>query len=289
VLAGTFTILARDPESDQLGLAVQSKFLAVGAAVPSGRAGVGVVASQAWSNPTYGPRALALLAEGRSPQETVAQLVSDDDERNVRQVGVMDAQGRSAVHTGRHCFPWAGSVEDQDLACLGNVLAGPEVVEAMAERYRRTRGEFGDRLLDALRAGQAAGGDRRGREAAAMVIVRPRADYKRLSDTYVNLRVDNHRDPIEELGRLLGLHRERFRWHEQQDLALAGDVAMILQVALGVLGYRSAPPYGPWDQSDDAALRRFCRDEGVSTTGLDAGRIAVQTFEAVRRRYALAP
>lgn len=288
MLGGTFTILARDPGSGQLGLAVQSKFLAVGAAVPAARAEIGIVASQAWSNPTYGSRALAHLEAGLSPQETVDRLVEDDEERNVRQLGVLDAAGRAAVHTGRHCFPWAGSVRDDNMACLGNVLAGPQVVEAMAEAFRRSPGEFDARLLEALRAGQAAGGDWRGREAAAMLVVRPRADYKRLSDTYINLRVDHHAEPIEELGRLLELHRQRFRWHEQRDLPIDADVAMILRVALTVLGYLPGPAGGPWDEAAADALARFCRDAGASTEGLDAGRIPVPTFEAVRRRYALA-
>jgi uncharacterized Ntn-hydrolase superfamily protein len=288
VLGGTFTILARDPGSGQLGVAVQSRFLAVGAAVPAARAGVGAVATQAWSNPTYGTRALASLEAGLSPDAVVRRLIEDDEERNVRQVGVLDASGRAAVHTGRNCFPWAGSVQDDDLACLGNVLAGPQVVEAMADAFRKTAGEFDARLLAALYAGQAAGGDWRGREAAAMLVVRPRADYKRLSDTYINLRVDHHAEPIEELGRLLDLHRQRFRWHEQRELAIAGDVAMILRVALSVLGYLPGPVTAPWDAAATSALRRFCSDEGANTEGVEAGRISVQAFEAVRRRYALA-
>lgn len=288
VLGGTFTILARDPDTGQLGLAVQSKYLAVGAGVPAARAGVGIVASQAWSNPTYGSRALAYLEGGMTPQAAVRRLVEDDEERNVRQVGVLDAAGRSAVHTGRHCFPWAGSVEDENVACLGNMLTGPQVVEAMADAFRTTRAAFDARLLDALRAGQAAGGDWRGREAAAMLVVRPRADYKRLSDTYINLRVDHHREPIEELGRLLDLHRERFRWHEQHALPIAGDVAVILRVALTVLGYLPGPVTQPWDGAAAAALGRFCRDAGISGEGIEDGRILVQTFEVVRRRYALA-
>jgi uncharacterized Ntn-hydrolase superfamily protein len=286
VLPGTFTIIARDSATDQLGIAVQSKYLAVGATVPAARAGVGAVATQAWSNPTYGPRGLALLAEGHAPGDVVATLIADDAERSVRQVAVMDWQGRVEVHTGKHCFPWAGSRVDAKLACLGNVLAGPAVVDAMAERFSASEGEFAQRLIDALRAGQDAGGDWRGQESAALLVVRPKADYKHLTDKYIDLRVDRHDDPIEELHELLRLHRDRFRWHEGTTVAVSMDVAMILQVALGVLGYDPGPLTRAWNAQTESALRRFCADRGLSTEGLDTGRIAVRTFETIRRTYA---
>ena len=286
MLPGTFTIIARDPSTEQLGIAVQSKYLAVGATVPAAKAGIGAVATQAWSNPTYGPRGLALLAEGQAPGDVVATLVAADPERSVRQVAVMDWQGRVDVYTGKHCFPWAGSRIDTNVACLGNVLAGPAVVEAMAERYTASEGEFAQRLVDALRAGQEAGGDWRGRESAALLVVRPKADYKGLTDKYIDLRVDRHEDPIDELQQLLLLHRDRFRWHEGATVAVSLDVAMILQVALGVLGYDPGPLTRTWNAQTESAVRRFCADRGLPTEGLDAGRIAVHTFETIRRAYA---
>jgi len=210
-VVATFSIAAFDPRTGDLGVAVQSKFLAVGTVVPWARAGVGAVATQAWANPAFGPEGLALLADGSSAEETVRALVDADEGRERRQVGVVDAGGQAASYTGKGCFPWAGGVEGDGFCCQGNILAGEAVVKDMAAAFTRAReageGELADWLVAALRAGQAAGGDRRGRQSAALLVVREGAGYGG-TDRYVDLRVDDHATPIEELARLLELHKE---------------------------------------------------------------------------------
>jgi uncharacterized Ntn-hydrolase superfamily protein len=206
----TFSIVARDPRTGELGVAVQSRFLAVGAVVPWARAGVGAVATQAWANPTFGPRGLELLARGETPEAALARLLEEDPGRERRQVAILDAQGRAAVHTGKECLPWAGAAAGEGFACLGNILAGEEVVRAMARAFRETAGDLGERLLAALEAGQAAGGDARGQQSAALLVVRERAGYGGLTDRYRDLRVDDHPEPIRELRRIYELHRKTF-------------------------------------------------------------------------------
>ena len=206
----TFSIVARDPETGELGVAVQSKFVAVGAVVPVAKAGVGAVATQAWANTTYGPRGLALLAEGRSPAEALAEMTADDPRRARRQVGILDATGRGATFTGNQCLAWAGGRVGEDFVCQGSILAGEEVVEAMAAAFRKAEGELGDRLIAALEAGQAAGGDVRGQQSAALLVVREGWGYGGMSDRYRDLRVDDHPSPIAELKRLHAVHRGIF-------------------------------------------------------------------------------
>ena len=201
----TFSIVARDEAADELGVAVQSRFLAVGSVVPWARAGVGAIATQAFANTTYGPRALALLADGTSPEDVLAALLRDDPGKAQRQVGIIDAQGRAATFTGDACLPWAGGLAGRGYAVQGNILAGPEVPEAMAAAFETTSGALAERLLAALAAGQAAGGDARGRQSAALLVVRAGAGYGGFDDRYIDLRVDDHPAPIRELRRLLGL------------------------------------------------------------------------------------
>jgi len=198
----TFSIVAHDPAAGDWGVAVASKFPAVGAVVPFVRAGAGAVATQAWANVAYGPDGLDLLAEGRSAEEVVVALTEGDDVRDQRQVGVVDSAGRPATFTGPRCMPWAGGVTGKGFACQGNILTGPEVVEAMARAFAGTGGELVDRLLAALAAGDAAGGDRRGRQSAAVYVARAGGGYGGRSDRYVDLRVDEHREPVQELLRV---------------------------------------------------------------------------------------
>ncbi len=168
----TFSIVAYDPGTRELGVAVQSKFLAVGAAVPWAKAGVGAVATQSYANTTYGPEGLKLLAEGLHPQEVLEKLNAADPGRNLRQVGIVDAKGRAAAFTGAKCFPWAGHLVGKNFACQGNILASGKVVEAMAEAFAKSRGTLAERLLSALFAAQREGGDRRGQQSAALLVVK---------------------------------------------------------------------------------------------------------------------
>lgn len=209
----TFSIAARSADGQWWGVAVASKFLGVGAAVPAARAGVGAIATQSYANTSFKPRGLALLAEGATAEQVVQRLLADDPGREQRQVGVVDAQGRAATFTGSDCHDWAGGVTDEGAAIQGNILAGPGVVPAMRAAWRDSAGEASEaqdslarRLLAALQAGDAAGGDRRGRQSAALLVVHEDGGYGGFDDVAVDLRVDDHTAPCAEMARLLDLH-----------------------------------------------------------------------------------
>ena len=206
----TFSVVAADPRTGELGVAVQSRFLAVGAVVPWARAGVGAVATQSLANTTYGPEGLKLLAAGKSPGDVVKTLTEQDPARAVRQLGVVSADGRAATFTGAECNAWAGGRLGKNFAVQGNILAGEAVVEAMAASLEKSEGgKLAQRLIDALAAGQAAGGDKRGMQSAALLVVREGWGYAGLNDRYRDLRVDDHPAPITELQRLYDLDKLR--------------------------------------------------------------------------------
>jgi len=209
-VVATFSIVAYDPETQELGVAVQSKFLAVGSVVPWAKAGVGAVATQSYANTTYGPKALSLLSEGEEPEAVMKKITEPDRKAAVRQVGIVDAKGRSATFTGEKCSAWAGGLKGENFACQGNILASEEVVKNMAKAFQGSKGELGERLIAALEAGQEAGGDSRGMQSAALLLVRDGWGYGGLNDRYRDLRVDDHPEPIKELRRIYGLHREIF-------------------------------------------------------------------------------
>ena len=198
----TFSIVGHDPETGDLGIAVQSKFFAVGSVVPWARAGVGAIATQSFANTTYGPRGLELLGRGLEPLAVLDSLVAGDAQRDQRQVGIVDARGRSVAYTGKSCSPWAGHVSGDHFTAQGNILVGKETVEAMAAAFRSTPGSLGDKLMRALEEGQKAGGDSRGQQSAALLIVRAGAGYGGYNDRYCDLRVDDHKEPIRELRRI---------------------------------------------------------------------------------------
>ncbi len=204
----TFSILARSADGESWGAAVASRFLAVGAAVPAARAGIGAIASQAYANVAYKPDALALLRAGHSATEALQLLLDGDEGRDRRQVGIVDANGRAASHTGNDCSDWAGSRVGDGYAIQGNLLVGEHVVVAMERAWLDgdPSAPLGRRLLDALAAGDEAGGDRRGRQSAALLVVREQAGYGGLDDIAMDLRVDDALYPIAELDRLLDLH-----------------------------------------------------------------------------------
>jgi len=209
-IIATFSIVARDPDTGELGVAVQSKFLAVGAAVPWAKAGVGAIATQAWANVSYGPDGLALLEQGLTAPEVIERLTAADEGRDHRQLGVVDAQGTAAAFTGAKCMHWAGNRVGKGYACQGNILVGAETVDAMAEAFEASAGlpHLSDRFVEALAAAQHAGGDRRGRQSASLYVVRQNGGYGGFNDRLVDLRVDDHPEPIDELRRLLDLHRQ---------------------------------------------------------------------------------
>jgi len=208
----TYSIVAFDPKTGDLGVAVQSKFFGVGSVVPFAKAGVGALATQAYANTTYGPRGLDLLRKGFSAEGVVNELTRADDNRDFRQLGVVDARGRSAAFTGRKCNDWAGQVVGTHFTVQGNILAGEQVVRAMARAFEQSRNapdtELADWLLTALTAGELAGGDKRGRQSAVLLVVRAKGGYGGQDDRYVDLRVEDDAEPIQELHRLLELHKK---------------------------------------------------------------------------------
>lgn len=216
----TFSIVGYDPQTEELGIAVQSKFLAVGSVVPWAKANVGAVATQALANLDYGEKGLELLEEGLSPEEVIEKLRSQDENNATRQVGIVDSKGNSASFTGSECYDWAGGISGRNFACQGNILVGKETVEAMAEKFQNTQGELADRLVTALEAGQKAGGDKRGRQSAALLVVKENGSYGGYNDRYIDLRVDDHETPIQELQRLLEIFYLYFGDQEAEKIEL---------------------------------------------------------------------
>src|SRR5436305_11213605 len=206
----TYSIAACDIDGSQWGVATQSKFLAVGAVVPWAEAHVGAIATQAYANPRYGPEGLSLLREGLSAEEVVERLTAADEGRDQRQLGVVDREGRSASFTGAECLEWAGGRTGPCYAAQGNILVSAETVDAIAETFESSKGPLAESLLDCLDAAQAAGGDRRGQQSAALLVVEKDGGYAGLSDEVVDLRGDEHERPLEELRRLYRLHDALF-------------------------------------------------------------------------------
>jgi uncharacterized Ntn-hydrolase superfamily protein len=228
-VVATYSIAACDLDAGQWGVATQSKFLGVGSVVPWAEPQVGAVATQAYANPRYGPDGLALLRDGASADEVVRALTGADGDRDQRQLGVVDARGGSATFTGAACMDWAGGLNGPCFAAQGNILVGAETVQALATTFEATAGSpLAERLLECLAAAQAAGGDRRGQQSAALLVVERDGGYGGLSDRLVDLRVDDHEQPIAELARLHGLHALLFgkteRWIDVDD-ALRAEIA----------------------------------------------------------------
>jgi uncharacterized Ntn-hydrolase superfamily protein len=235
----TYSIAAHDPKAHQWGVAVQSKFLAVGSVVPWAEPQVGAIATQAYANPRYGPNGLALLRDGFAAEEVVQRLIAADDGRDERQLGVVDAHGGSASWTGPECNEWAGHRTGPGYAAQGNILVGAETVDALADTFEATAGRtLTERLLECLAAAQAAGGDRRGQQSASLLVVERDGGYASLSDVLVDLRVDDHERPVEELKRLYALHDRLFgRTPRDRWLPLEGDLLAEVRGRLDRLGY----------------------------------------------------
>jgi len=257
----TFSIVGYDPQTGDLGVAVQSKFFAVGAVVPYAKAGVGAIATQAFANTTYGPHGLEILAAGKSPREVLEALLADDAQADQRQVGIVDAQGRAVAHTGARCLEWAGHASGENFTAQGNILVSQATVDAMARAFRETEGALGEKLMRALEEGQAAGGDSRGRQSAALLIVRERGGYAGFDDRYCDLRVDDHATPIRELRRLFDMWQgwalviEGYRHTEAQDWEAAfaaGRRAIALDPDKGEPYYHLACYYSKAGMYDEA-------------------------------------
>ena len=283
----TFSIVGFDPTDKAWGIAVASKFPAVGAVVPWAAADVGAVATQSFANTTYGPLGLEMMAAGKSAQQALDALVGADPERESRQAGMVDAQGQAATFTGEDCQPWAGGETGKHFAAQGNILTGPETIQAMVAAFLNTDGDLPARLLATLLAGDRAGGDRRGRQSAALFVVKPKGGYAGFNDRWMDYRVDDHADPVQQLAELANLHRLYFEKSSDADeLAIQGDIAKHLQKTMQQLGYFDAPISGEYDPPTRKALRDFVGSENFEDrTNFDAGRIDRPVYEYLMRKF----
>jgi uncharacterized Ntn-hydrolase superfamily protein len=253
----TFSIVAADPRSGDVGVAVASKFPAVGAVVPFARARVGAVATQAWANTDLGPEALDLMANGTAARQALDRVVLGDKGRRKRQVGIVDARGRSATFTGDECLPWAGGRTGSNFACQGNILVGEPVVAAMADAFARASGDLADRLLSALLAGDVVGGDRRGRQSAALLVAREGGGYGGRSDRYVDVRVDDHPQAISELSRVFSAYDREILVRNDPLLPATPDIVTEIQLRLATRRLYSGPSSGQLDERTRTALATF--------------------------------
>jgi uncharacterized Ntn-hydrolase superfamily protein len=257
----TFSIVGYDPETGELGVAVQSKFFAVGSVVPYAKAGVGAVATQAFGNTTFGPLGLELLAKGLSPQATLDSLVAPDEGRERRQVGIIDAKGNAVSFTGKECQAWAGGKTGKNYAAQGNILVSEATVNAMAKAFESTKGMLGEKLMRALEEGQKAGGDSRGMQSAAILIVKEKSGYGGFNDRYCDLRVDDHTEPIRELRRIFDMWKvqalilEGYRYVESSEFDRAyqaGKEALALGGTDGQAEYHMACYLSRGGKSEEA-------------------------------------
>jgi uncharacterized Ntn-hydrolase superfamily protein len=268
----TFSIVALDPANGDLGVAVASKFPCVGAVVPWARAGVGAVATQSWANTDFGPDGLGLMGGGLPADAALDAVLEPDADREERQVGFVDARGGAASFTGANCMDWAGGRTGDGFAVQGNILASGDVVAALAETYARTEGDLCDRLLAALLAADAAGGDRRGKQSAALLVVREAGGYEGRNDRYIDLRVDDHPDAPSELARLFTVWDTTMLVRTDEPLEATPELVGELQRRLAAVGAFDAAQTGALDDATLAALEDWAgrynlegrlRDDGM--------------------------
>ena len=288
-IVATFSIVARDPATDELGIAVQSRAFRAGAIVSYAKAGVGAIATQAAANQTYGPRGLELLELGLSPDEVVAHLTGADPGRDRRQLAVIDARGRVRAYTGSGTSAWAGHIEGENFSAQGNILAGEAVVQAMAEAFESATGPLALRLMDALDAGEAAGGDARGKQAGGVLVVKPIGDSGRTTDRWVDVRVDDHAEPFRELRRLVNMSVSRIHSRDARELAAEGrfdEAIAAQQEAIAIVPGEDQLIYGLarlYARAGDAAGAVATLEEAVAIDARWRGLAASQAdFDNIR-------
>jgi uncharacterized Ntn-hydrolase superfamily protein len=258
----TFSIVACDLKEKAWGVGVASKFPAVGSVVPWAKAEAGAVATQSFANTSFGPRGLAIMSTGLPAEETLARLLLDDPDRELRQVGLVDAQGRAVTFTGSGCFAWAGGVSGKGYAIQGNILASGRVVSAMEKTFLKTKGNLPARLHSALLAGDRAGGDKRGRQSAALYVAKPKAGYGGYIDRWIDCRVDDHEDPVMRLGELLEMHELYFgKSPESERITLKGKDLTRVQEILKGEGYLKGEATGEYDSKTKKAFTAFIGNE----------------------------
>jgi len=276
----TFSIVGYDPKEKEWGIAVQSKFLAVGAVVPFAKAGVGAVATQSYANTAYGPQALALMAEGKTAAEALEIITKDDLDKEMRQVGLIDAKGNPATFTGTYCYDWAGGITGEHFAAQGNILIDG-TVEAMAQTFTETSGSLAERLLAALHAGQEAGGDSRGQQSAALLVVKEGGGYGGYNDRYIDLRVDDHPEPIKELIRIYGLQQLYFAKSKPENVVeIEGEVKVEVVKHLQRLGYLKSESKD--DEELYKALTAYIHTENFEEREQEAGKIDLDVLAFMR-------
>lgn len=285
-LIATYSIVARDPRTGELAVGVQSKFLSVGAVVPWAQAGVGAIATQAWANVSFGPAGLQLLTEGLSATEALERLLATDTGREHRQVGIVDRHGNAAAHTGEKCMHWAGHHVGDGYTCQGNILVSEATVKNMASSYEASASlpHIADRVIAALAAAQQAGGDSRGKQSSALYVVREKGGYGGGNDRLVDLRVDDHPEPIEELQRLMDLHRQVWlaptppeRYHLD-----TADKVMRLQAFLRELGVFDGAVSGELTFNTRGAMAAYCRQQNLPDMDPSGKWIPGETMLAMR-------
>ena len=260
----TFSIVAYDAEEQAWGVGVASKFLAAGALVSWARANAGAIATQSFAKVGYGPQGLDLLASGQDAQTVLNTLLANDPKREQRQVGIVDANGNAAAHTGKACMDWAGHRLGEGYTCQGNILTGQETINAMATAYEKARGELADRLVTALQAGDTAGGDKRGKQAAAVLVVRPNGGYGGDTDRYLDLRVDDDATPVKKLKRLVASHHLFFgKPLEENKVRITTEVARELQQIMLEQGYLGGEVNGEWDIVTQQAFWNLIGNENL--------------------------
>ncbi|MEC3883316.1 DUF1028 domain-containing protein [Halobacillus sp. HZG1] len=282
-IIATFSICAHDPETGEWGVAVQSKFLGVGSIVPWAKAGVGAIATQAFGNPQYGPDGLELLEQGLSAEEVIERLISDDPQKEDRQVGIVDAKGNGATFTGKECYEWAGGKVGRHYAAQGNILVNEETVTDMGEAFEQAEGSLADRLMIAIKAAQLAGGDSRGKQSAAILVVKDKAGYGELSDVAVDLRVDDHPEPIEELDRIYQLHQLYFGASKPEEVVeVEGDVKKEVEHHLQRLDYlpkENVTPDGFYE-----ALTTYLHTENFESREQKRGKIDLKVLDYMKNQ-----
>ena len=282
----TFSIAAFDPENGDLGIAVQSKFPNVGVVIPFARAGIGAIATQSYCNTSFGPRGLMLLQKGASPQDVVDELITGDEDHEYRQLAVIDTQGHGAAYTGAKCFDWCGSLVEDNFSVQGNCLSSAAVANHMAQSMRASRGSLAERLLDALSAGQTAGGDRRGQQSAALLVVRENGGYGGHDDRYVDISVYDQPAPIEELYRLYAIHRLTFFRSDPDKLVPAeGEVARELQEIMKIRSFYSGEVDGVFNKVTRNALHDFMGWENYDERIRSDELVDLEVLEDIRKKH----
>jgi len=283
----TFSIVACDLANRAWGVAVASKFLAVGAVVPWAQGDAGAVATQSYADVSFGPRGLALLATGLSAEDALSRLLENDKDREQRQVGLVDVQGQAATFTGSACFSWAGGLTGSGYAIQGNILAGKQVVYEMERVFLETKGNLPSRLYAALLAGDRSGGDRRGRQSAAIYVSKPGGSYGGTTDRWIDYRVDDDEDPVPRLGELLEMHELYFGESDKKDrIPLKGKPLQQLQDILIHQGYMEGTADGTYDELTKTALRAFTGNENFEErTDLEAGWIDRPVLDYLLKKF----